>query len=162
MNSCVLMVEIVGDAQMRQTQDGLTVTDVFVEFQGTREGDPPGQIKLVGWGNLAEEIKNNYQRGDRIIVDGRLGMNLVEIDGYKEKRAELVASHIYPLSKSGFAPTSFPKTEERFTPSPVPERSPNVASAPEPVAASPKATTATAPIDNADNPPDGDWDEIPF
>ena len=44
MNSCVLMVEIVGDAQMRQTQDGLTVTDVFVEFQGTREGDP--QVKL--------------------------------------------------------------------------------------------------------------------
>ena len=164
MNSCVLMVEIVGDAQMRQTQDGLVVTDVLVEFESTREGDPPGKIKLVGWGKLAEEIKDNYQRGDRIIVDGRLGMNLIEIDGYKEKRAELVASHIYPLSKSEFVATSSPKPEERFAPSPVPERTPNIVAAPasETVTASSKATTATAPMDNDDNPPDGDWDEIPF
>ena len=162
MNSCVLMVEIVGDAQMRQTPDGLMVTDVLVEFEGTREGDPPGKIKLVGWGNLAEEIKNNYHRGDRIIVDGRLGMNLIEIDGYKEKRAELVASRIYPIASGGFTPTTSPKTEARFTPSSAPERSPNITPTPEPVAASPKATAATAPIDTADNPPNEDWDEIPF
>ncbi len=164
MNSCVLMVEIVGDAQMRQTQDGLVVTDVFVEFEGTREGDPPGRIKLVGWGNLAEEIKNNYHRGDRIIVDGRLGMNLIEIDGYKEKRAELVASRIYPISSGGFTSTTSPTTEAKFAPSPVTEGLPNVDPVPtsEPVTASPTATTATAPIDTADNPPDENWDEIPF
>ena len=165
MNSCVLMVEIVGDAQMRQTQDGLTVTDVLVEFEGNREADPPGQIKLVGWGSLAEEIKNNYHKGDRIIVDGRLGMNLMEIDGYKEKRAELVASHIYPLSGGSFGSGASPKIEAGLVSSPTPERSPSVVPvpAPEPVAASPKASTAASlDTDVADNPPDGDWDEIPF
>ena len=164
MNSCVLMVEIVGEAQMRQTQEGLTVTDVVVEFESTREGDSPSQIKLVGWGNLAEEMKNNYHRGDRIVVDGRLGMNLIEIDGYKEKRAELVASRIYPLSKSEFVATSSPQTEARFAPSPVSERSPNIVgtSTPEPVTTSPKVATAKAPVDGTDSPSDGDWDEIPF
>ncbi len=166
MNSCVLMVEIAGDAQMRQTPDGLMVTDVFVEFEGMRETDPPSKIKLVAWGNLAEELKNNYHRGDRLIVDGRLGMNLVEIDGYKEKKAELVASHIHSISSSNFPSTASPKTETTFTSPAIPERSPDVIpmTQPEPVAAKPTPTTTTTPIDvdPADNPPDGDWDEIPF
>ncbi|MGF1540611.1 MAG: single-stranded DNA-binding protein [Pleurocapsa sp.] len=160
MNSCVLMVEIVGDAQMRQTPDGLMVTDVLVEFEGTREGDPAGKIKLVAWGNLAEELKNNYHHGDRLIVDGRLGMNLIEIDGYKEKRAELIASHLHSISSSNFTPTASSKSE------PVLERSSDVVTTiqPEPVAAKPSANTATTPIDiePVDNPPEGDWDEIPF
>ena len=162
MNSCVLMVEIVGDAQMRQTQEGLSVTDVLVEFEGNRETDPPNQIKLVGWGSLAEEIKHNYQKGDRIIVDGRLGMNLVEIDGYKEKKAELVASRIYPFGSSGFSSNPPPKTEAQPSLS-APERSPEVVSAPTPVAASPTVTaTVSRDTDVADDTPDGDWDEIPF
>lgn len=158
MNSCVLMVEVVGDAQMRQTPDGLVVTDVVVEFEGTREGDTPGKIKLVAWGNLAEELKNNYHRGDRLIVDGRLGMNLIEIDGYKEKRAELVASRIHAVASGGFTPTAAPQTAAGFVESPATETT----SVPQPVAASPTVTTATASIDSADNSLDGDLDEIPF
>jgi single-strand DNA-binding protein len=162
MNSCILMVEIVGDAQMRQTPDGLMVTDVFVEFEGTREGDSPGKIKLVAWGNLAEELKNNYHRGDRLIVDGRLGMNLMEIEGYKEKRAEIVASHLYSISGSDFSSMASGKTETQVTPS-IPERSPSVVpmSEPEPVAASTRSRTPVE-ADPADNPSEGDWDEIPF
>jgi single-strand DNA-binding protein len=166
MNSCILMVEIVGDAQMRQTPDGLMVTDVFVEFEGTREGDPPGKIKLVAWGNLAEELKNNYHRGDRLIVDGRLGMNLIEIEGYKEKRAELIASHLHSVSGSNFSPTTSLKTETQFTSPTVSERSPDVVpiTEPEPVAVSPATTSSrtSVEVDPADNPSEGDWDEIPF
>jgi single-stranded DNA-binding protein len=53
---------------------------------------------VVGWGNFATEIKENYSTGDRVIIEGRLGMNTIDRpEGFKEKRAELTASRIYKL-----------------------------------------------------------------
>ena len=50
---------------------------------------------MVGWGNLANTIKDSYHPGDRLIIEGRLGINMVERpEGFKEKRAEFTASRI--------------------------------------------------------------------
>ena len=97
MNSCVLMAQVVEAPKLRYTQDNQTpVADMFVEFAGTREGEPPGRLRVVGWNNLATEIQEQYQVGDRLIIQGRLQMDTVErTDGIKEKRAQLVASRIY-------------------------------------------------------------------
>lgn len=160
MNSCILMAEIVGDPELRSTQDGMSVSNVLIEFEGTREGDPSAKIRLVGWGNLAEEIKNNYHRGDRIIIEGRLSMNLIDMpEGYKEKRAELVASRIYPLGAGGSLGTnSSISNDVQFEPSPTPaSSSTNAAATPESTYANPVATES-AETDSAD----GNWDEIPF
>lgn len=160
MNSCILMAEIVGDPELRSTQDGMNVSNVLIEFEGTREGDPSAKIRLVGWGNLAEEIKNNYHRGDRIIIEGRLSMNLIDMpEGYKEKRAELVASRIYPLGGGGSLETnSSISNDVQFEPSPTPaSSSTNAAATPEPTYANPVATESSE-TDSTD----GNWDEIPF
>lgn len=167
MNSCILMAEIVGEPELRSTQEGMAVSNVLIEFAGIREEDPTAKIKLVGWGNLAEEMKNNYHNGDRVIIEGRLSMNIIEIDGYKEKKAELVASRIYPLNSLGSFNQASSNHEAQFEPASTPQPAASnsqppqekFAATPEPKPAySSSVDTETTSTDAAD----GNWDEIPF
>lgn len=96
MNSCVLMAEIIKDPELRYTSENQTpIAEILVQFASLRTEDPPATLKVVGWGNLALDIKENYHKGDRVIIEGRLGMNTVERQGFKEKRAELTAARIH-------------------------------------------------------------------
>jgi single-stranded DNA-binding protein len=99
MNSCILMAQIIQDPELRYTSDNQTpIAQMLVQFPGQRAEDPPITLKVVGWGNFAQEIKENYSAGDRVVIEGRLGMNTIErAEGFKEKRAELTASRIYKL-----------------------------------------------------------------
>lgn len=99
MNSCILMAEIIQDPELRYTSDNQTpLAQMLVQFPGQRADDPPTTLKVVGWGNFASEIKENYRVGDRVIIEGRLGMITIDRpEGFKEKRAELTASRIYKL-----------------------------------------------------------------
>ena len=99
MNSCILMAEITQDPQLRYTSDNQTaVSEMVVQFAGLRDDEPMATMKVVGWGNLAQEIQERYHQGDRIIIEGRIGMNMVERpEGFKEKRAEMTAQRIHLL-----------------------------------------------------------------
>lgn len=99
MNSCVLMAKIVRSPQLRYTQDSqLAVTEMMVEFDNLSPNNPPSNLKVIAWGNLATEIEQKYVEGNQVVLTGRLKMDLVERQGYKEKIAELTISHIYPLN----------------------------------------------------------------
>ena len=155
MNSCILMAQIVSDPELRSTQDNVQVASMMVEFESTKEGDAPGKVQVEGWGNLAVEINNTYSVGQQIIIEGRLSMNLFEMpEGYKEKRAKLVASKIYPVGGSSNDDGAM-KTNSSS--SNVVDFTANSQSQPEP-AYSNISTTESVPT-NADN--EG-WDEIPF
>ena len=108
MNSCVLMAEIIKDPELRYTSDNQTaITEMLVQFPGMRTEDPPATLKVVGWNNLAQEIQEQYHLGDRIVIEGRLHMNTIERpEGFKEKRAEFVASRIYKLENNGYEAAS--------------------------------------------------------
>ncbi|NEO28377.1 MAG: single-stranded DNA-binding protein [Kamptonema sp. SIO4C4] len=97
MNSCILMAQIIQDPQLRYTQDAQTpVAEMMVEFDALKEGDAPYQLKVVAWRDLALSLKENYRMGDRVILQGRLKMNVIERqEGFKEKRAELTLGRIY-------------------------------------------------------------------
>jgi single-strand DNA-binding protein len=151
MNSCILMAEIIKNPELRYTADNqMAVADMFVQFSpppGSRPEERHPTIEVVGWGNLATEIKENYKIGDRVTIEGRLEMTTMERDGYKEKRAKLVASRIYHIMAVG-------------TPS-APTGTTSVAPSSPP--ASSRATTPAAP--RAEEPPAfdaGDLDQIPF
>jgi hypothetical protein len=96
------MAEIIKNPELRYTSDNqMAVTDMFVQFSpppGSRPDERSPTIEVVGWGKLATEIKENYKIGDRVTIEGRLEMITIERDGYKEKRAKLVASQIYHLA----------------------------------------------------------------
>ncbi|ARV61316.1 single-stranded DNA-binding protein [Nostocales cyanobacterium HT-58-2] len=101
MNSCVLMAEILQEPQLRFTADNREVTEMLVQFPSGREGEPPATLKVVGWGNIAKEIQQNYHQGDRVLIEGRLGMNTIERpEGFKEKRAELTVQKIHSLGNA--------------------------------------------------------------
>jgi len=89
--------------QVRYTQDNQTpVAEMAVQFDGLRPDDPAGQLKVVGWGSLAQDLQNRVQVGQRLMVEGRLRMNTVSRqDGTKEKRAEFTLSRLHPLGSSG-------------------------------------------------------------
>ncbi len=107
MNHCLLEEEVLEAPQVRYTQDNQTPrAEMTVRIDGLRPDDPPGQLKVVGWGNLAQDLQNRVVVGQRLVLEGRLRINtLTRQDGLKEKRAEFTLSRLHPLpsgSGSGF------------------------------------------------------------
>ena len=134
-NHCLLEVEVLEAPQVRYTQDNQTpVAEMAVQIDGLRPDDPPGQLKVVGWGNLAQELQNRVQVGQRLMLEGRLLMNTVtRPDGVKEKRAEFTLARLHGI---GLGATSSPAFNPAAATAPVPQRR-----AP---AAAPPSTTAPA------------------
>ncbi|MFM2173798.1 MAG: hypothetical protein RLZZ54_1725 [Cyanobacteriota bacterium] len=163
-NHCLLEVEVLEAPQVRYTQDNQTpVAEMAVQFDGLRPDDPPGQLKVVGWGSLAQDLQNRVQVGQRLMVEGRLRMNTVtRQDGVKEKRAEFTLSRLHAIGAAGMgaAPSAAPMPARQ--PAPAPARS----TAPAPRAAAPVAAAAPEPPAWNASPlvpdlPEGE-DEIPF
>ncbi|ABW27185.1 single-stranded DNA-binding protein [Acaryochloris marina] len=147
MNTCVLMAEITKAPQLRYTQDGQTaISEMWVQFPALRSGDPMSTIKVTGWGNLAQQIQEQFQEGDQVIIEGRLGMNTIDRpEGFKEKQAELTASRIHT-------------TDMSISASAAP------AAAPARPAAPAAATPAAIPAPPAPAPAEAEpnYDDIPF
>lgn len=156
-NHCLLEVEVLEAPQVRYTQDNQTpVAEMAVQFDGLRPDDPAGQLKVVGWGSLAQDLQNRVQVGQRLMVEGRLRMNTVSRqDGVKEKRAEFTLSRLHPLGGGARPASPVPASS-----APAPVR----AAAPAPAAAA-AATQQQPPTWNASplvpDMPEGE-DEIPF
>ncbi|WP_413279630.1 single-stranded DNA-binding protein [Floridanema evergladense] len=103
------MAEVVQDPQLRYTPDNLAVAEMLVQFPGFKPEDPPANLKVIGWGNLATEIHERCHRGLQVVIEGRLGMITFERkpEGFKEKRAELTAQKVHYLNASeSFAATT--------------------------------------------------------
>lgn len=111
------MATVIRNPELRYTQENQTpISQMLVEFPGIRPEDPPQTLKVVGWGNLGTEMQQTYTEGDRLVIEGRLSMQMVQMDGYKEKRAELVANRIHPLTGDSPKPQSRP-TSSSYGPS---------------------------------------------
>ncbi len=186
----MLEVEVLEAPQIRYTQDNQTpIAEVSVQIDGLRPEDPPGQLKLVGWGSLAQDLQNRVLPGQRLVVEGRLRMNtFTRQDGIKEKRAEFTLSRLHPIgavpageapglsplppagSPAGAAP---PRPRQGSAPAPVrvgPGPGPDPAPRPAPEQAAgpalrPTPEQVTAPVWNTSplvpDFPEGD-DDIPF
>ncbi len=100
MNNCLLEVEVKKAPTIRYTQDQKTpIAEMEVSFEGLRPDDSPSEIKVVGWGNIAQDLPNQVHIGQKVVLEGRLRMNTVpRQDGTKEKRAEFTLSKVHTLS----------------------------------------------------------------
>lgn len=103
MNHCLLEVDVLEAPQIRYTQDNQTpVAEMLVQVDGLRPDDPPGRLKVVGWGNLAQDLQNRVRPGQRLVLEGRLRMSMVtRNDGMKEKRAEFTLARVHQVGGSG-------------------------------------------------------------
>ena len=157
MNHCVLEVEVMQAPTLRYTQDNQTpIAEMEVRFDGLRPDDPPSELKVVGWGNLAQDLQNRVQPGQRLLIEGRLRMNTVpRQDGTKEKRAEFTLARLHPVGAGAAAPAQ----SQRQAP-PAPQRqAPPAPAASQPPAAAPADSAATQ-WNSAPLVPD--TDDIPF
>jgi single-stranded DNA-binding protein len=95
---------------MRYTKDNQTaIAEMIVNFKGLRSDDPTRELKILGWGNIAQEMVSELKEGQNIVVEGRLKMNSVtRKDGTKEKQPELTASKIHQI-----APVDFIKSDQK-------------------------------------------------
>ena len=162
-NHCLLEVEVLEAPQVRYTQDNQTpVAEMAVQFDGLRPDDPAGQLKVVGWGSLAQDLQNRVQVGQRLLVEGRLRMNTVtRQDGVKEKRAEFTLSRLHPMAGATDGVGSTPPAPAPAPRSAAPRPVSAAAAAPAPVAAAapqPPAWNASPLVPDL---PEGE-DEIPF
>ena len=160
-NHCLLEVEVLEAPQVRYTQDNQTpVAEMAVQFDGLRPDDPPGQLKVVGWGSLAQDLQNRVQVGQRLMVEGRLRMNTVtRQDGVKEKRAEFTLSRLHPVGGSSAGAPMAASAPAPMAASRHPAAAPVRAAAQAPAAQpAPPAWNASPLVPDL---PEGE-DEIPF
>jgi single-strand DNA-binding protein len=157
MNSCILMAQITEAPQLRYTQDNqMAIAEMKVQFAALRPEETTPEIKVIGWGNLAQEIVQKYQAGDQVVIEGRLGMQTIERpEGFKEKRAELTASKVYALS--GMDVMSAPVyVAASAAPTAMPASAAVPAAAPAAKATVSKAKKVAPVVEEPD------FDEIPF
>jgi len=171
-NHCLLEVDVLEAPHVRYTQDNqMPIAEMAVRFDGLRPDEPPGQLKVVGLGNLAQDLQNRVQVGQRLVIEGRLRINTVtRKDGIKEKRAEFTLSRLHPLvagdatAPAAMAPAapqgSLANSASGAALAPGPGRG---GFTPRPEAAAPPAVQAptwnTSPL--VPDLPEGD-DDIPF
>ncbi len=116
MNHCLLEVQVKTLPTTRYTQDNQTaIAEMEVLFDGLRADDPQGFIKVVGWGNIAQDLQNNINIGDCLVIEGRLRMNTVpRQDGTKEKKAEFTLSKIHSRSSQPLQPSQNSNTRNKL------------------------------------------------
>lgn len=151
MNNFTVAAEIAQAPQIRYTSDNQTpLAEMQVQIAGLRPEDAPETLKAVAWGNLAQEIQEKYQEGDRVIIEGRLSMTTVERpEGFKEKRAELTINRIHCIESSAAPvvapvapvalPVPYPATP---TSSVAPDKAPAADTAPAPAPTKKKTPAA--------------------
>ena len=100
MNHCLIQAVINSTPQMRYTKENNTpIAEMSVNFKGLREEDPSRELKVLGWGTIAQEMVKELKEGQNIVLEGRLRMNSVtRKDGTKEKQTELTASRIHHIT----------------------------------------------------------------
>ena len=110
MNHCLIQAVINNAPQMRFTKDNQTpIAEMIVNFAGLRDEDPQRELKVLGWGAVAQEMTEQLKEGQNIVIEGRLRMNSVtRKDGTKEKQPELTASRFHHIT-----PAEKPKSSEK-------------------------------------------------
>ena len=100
MNHCLIQAVINSAPQMRYTKENKTpIAEMTVNFKGLRDEDPRRELKVLGWGTIAQEMVEELKEGQNIVLEGRLRMNSVtRKDGTKEKQTELTASRIHQIT----------------------------------------------------------------
>ena len=100
MNHFLIQAIIKSVPQMRYTKENQTpIAEMKVNFKGLRSEDPLRELKVIGWGNIAQEMIDDLKEGQNIVIEGRLRMNSVtRKDGTKEKQPELTVSKIHNVT----------------------------------------------------------------
>ena len=121
MNKVILLGRLVKDAEVRYTptekivcQFTLAVDRPYTNQEGQREAD---FIPVVFWGKQAEIIGNNFTKGNRILVEGRLQLRSYDAkDGSKRYVTEVIGINFDFIERKAPADGADPGNYGEFGP----------------------------------------------
>ena len=94
MNRIQLMGRLTRDPEIKYTQTGKAVAS-FTLAINRYKSEETDFIDCVAWGTLAESVGNTFQKGQLVMINGRLQIRNYETqDGQKRRVAEVVANSI--------------------------------------------------------------------
>ena len=101
LNVVVIMGKLLKDVKPIQTGDGTTMATFTIintrEVRDRQTGERSSDFfDVVAWKDLATFIADNFKKGDRITIVGRLQRRMfTTADGERKKQVEIVAEKAY-------------------------------------------------------------------
>ena len=111
--SSVVIGNLTADPELRFTQSGKPVASLTVAVNRKKGDDEHTSfIDVTAWDSLAENVSESLQKGDRVVVTGRLEQRSWETpEGDRRSKLEVVADEIGPSLR--WATASVQKNERR-------------------------------------------------
>jgi single-strand DNA-binding protein len=126
-NKVILMGNLTRDPEVRYTPNGTAVANFAVAVnrrykQGDETRDEVSYFDIVVFGKQAEACGQYLNKGDGILVDGRLQQRRWETeDGQKRSKIEVVAQSVNFMPKRSGAPSQSKAEPEPVADHPVDE-----------------------------------------
>jgi single-strand DNA-binding protein len=117
-NRVILVGRLVKSPECRYTPAGKAVCSMRLAVDRGMPRGAQGQtadfINIVAWEKLAETCTNNLQKGQLVLVEGRLQIRQYEKDGQKREATEVVANAVRFLERKGSTDQAAERAKEAF------------------------------------------------
>jgi len=98
----VVSGEVVGEPEKRFTPNNHPVATFNLKVENASVGSKPSEpffVRVTCWRNLADAVSNQVEKGQHVLVEGRLMLNSYQAqDGTQKKSFEVEASSLDKLS----------------------------------------------------------------
>lgn len=103
LNQVTLMGNLTRDPELRDA-NGQNVVGFSLALNRSYKQDDEWKeatdyIDITAWGNLATQVSENVNKGDRVLVSGRLQSRSWEQDGVKRNKVEVLATDVTFLDR---------------------------------------------------------------
>lgn len=103
MNKMSVVGRVGKEVEVRYTNTGRAVAQFPIAIYQGKEKEKMW-LDVIAWNHLAESCGNTIQKGETVIVEGRLQMRVYEKDDQKKRVYEIIADDIgQALNKFGDA-----------------------------------------------------------
>ena len=95
-NSVILMGRLTADPELRQTQNGTSVTSFTVAVDRRFQRDQTDFINVVAWKQTAEFVEKYFKKGSLIALRGSIQQrNYEDKNGNKRTATEIVTDNVF-------------------------------------------------------------------
>ena len=112
MNYSTLLVKIIEKAEKKSFDDNVYLLEILVKFYTIKTTNSYNLMKLSIWGDLVNDIEDQYKENDYIIVEGFLSFSksrINESDAINNKQIEFSVLKVHPFSLSNQQSNMFNK-----------------------------------------------------
>ena len=93
MNKVIMLANIARDIELSYTTSGTAIAKFSIAInERTKDKQKSHFFECVAFGQTAENIKNYFNKGSRILIDGKLQQDTWEKDGKKYSKVSIVVN----------------------------------------------------------------------